>query len=71
MGSRNAIHLVEGYAQTICSAEYYTKIKRCGELIIDTTKISSSQNVFVRQSEPAPVGLGDNDYIFTNWKRKE
>ena len=71
MGSRNAIHLVEGYAQTVCSAAYYTKIKRCGELIIDTTKISSSQNVFVRQSEPAPVGLGDNDYIFTNWKRKE
>lgn len=65
------VNLVEGYIQTICSIDFYSKLKRCSEMIVDSSLTNLAQNVYIRDSEPTPVGLGDNKFIFTNWKRKQ
>lgn len=67
----NNVNIVEGYIQTICSIEYYSKLKKCSEIIVDSNLTNLTQNIYVRDSEPTPVGLGDNKFIFTNWKRKQ
>lgn len=71
MNRHNYINIPEGSIQTICSIDYYSKIKKCSEIIIDTSLVGLTQNIYTRDSEPTPVGLGDNKFIFTNWKRKQ
>jgi hypothetical protein len=71
INKHNYVNIVEGSIQTICSIEHYTKLKKCSELIVDTSLVGLTQNVYTRDSEPTPVGLGDNKFIFTNWKRKQ
>tara|TARA_B100002019_G_scaffold65741_1_gene56456 strand:- start:9362 stop:9859 length:498 start_codon:yes stop_codon:yes gene_type:complete len=56
-------------AQTICSISYLDQIKKCSKIIFNTDIPELTNNIFVRANEPTPVGLGDNKYIFTNWKR--
>lgn len=64
-----AVNSPEIEAQTICSINYIDKIKRCSKIIFNTNISNLTNNIFVRVNEPTPVGLGDNKYIFTNWKR--
>lgn len=71
INKHNYINIPEGSIQTICSIDYYSKLKKCSELIVDTSLVGLTQNVYTRDSEPTPVGLGDNKFIFTNWKRKQ
>lgn len=56
-------------AQTICSISYLDQIRKCSKVIFNTDIPNLTNNIFVRSNEPSPVGLGDNKYIFTNWKR--
>jgi|SRR6056300_717157 len=56
-------------AQTICSIGYLDSIKQCSKIIFNTDIDYLTNNIFIRDNEPMPVGLGDNRYIFTNWKR--
>jgi hypothetical protein len=56
-------------AQTICSISHLDSIKKCSKIIFNTDIPSLTNNIFIRANEPTPVGLGDNRYIFTNWKR--
>lgn len=58
-----------GSMQSICGIDKYTKIKNATHIIVDTNITKYTQNKFTRISEPQPVGLGDNRYIFTNWER--
>jgi hypothetical protein len=65
----NVVNTPDIVAQTICSIDYLSKIRQCSKIIFNTDIAGLSNNIFIRQSEPQPVGLGDNRYIFTNWKR--
>lgn len=64
-----AVNIPDIAAQTICSIDYLDSIKKCSKIIFNTDIPNLTNNIFVRANEPAPVGLGDNKYIFTNWKR--
>lgn len=63
------INKVDIDAQTICSIDYLDNIKKCSKIIFNTDIDYLTNNIFIRDNEPMPVGLGDNRYIFTNWKR--
>jgi len=56
-------------AQTICSIEYLDQIRKASKAIFNTNIPELTNNIFIRSNEPTPIGLGDNRYIFTNWKR--
>ena len=56
-------------AQTICSINHLDAIKKASKIIFNTDIATLTNNIFVRENEPSPVGLGDSKYIFTNWKR--
>jgi hypothetical protein len=64
-----AVNTPDIVAQTICSIDYVSKIRQCSKIIFNTDIVGLSNNIFIRGNEPQPVGLGDNRYIFTNWKR--
>lgn len=63
-----SVGVPEGSMQSICGIDKITKIKTASYLIVDTNITKYAQNIFTRISEPQPIGLGDNRYIFTNWK---
>jgi hypothetical protein len=63
------VNIPVGDMQTITPINMYTDLVTSSHIIVDTNITSYAQNKFTRVSEPQPVGLGDNRYIFTNWER--
>ena len=63
------VNLPELAAQTICTIDKLSVIKKCSKIIFNTQISTLSNNIFVRLNEPEPVGLGNSRYIFTNWGR--
>lgn len=63
------VSVPNGSMQSICGVNQYTKLKTVDHIIVDTNITNYAQNKFTRISEPQPVGLGNNRYIFTNWER--
>jgi hypothetical protein len=63
------VNVPVGDMQTITPISMYTELKTADYIIVDTNVTPYAQNKFTRISEPQPVGLGDNRYIFTNWER--
>lgn len=55
--------------QSICKVSEYFKIKNADYIVMDTSLSNLTENKFTRASEPQPVGLGSNLYLFTNWKK--
>ena len=55
--------------QTITPITMYTTLATADYILVDTSVTPYTQNKFTRVSEPQPVGLGENKYIFTNWER--
>ncbi len=65
----NTIVPVDGnQVQTICAAEYFTKLKRASQIIVDTNLSNYSQNIFQRVNEPSFAGF-THKFVFVNWKR--
>lgn len=58
----------EGYIQTICGKEYLSRIRQCKDLVIFYHK-NNANPIFQLHGEPTPAGLGDNNYLFTMWKK--
>lgn len=58
----------ENMIQTICSKDLYSKLKRCRDLTVVYSTVNANP-VFQLSQEPTSAGLGDNNYIITNWKR--
>ena len=56
-----------GFIQTICHKNYRTPILQAQ----DMTVLNTDQNapIFVLDAEPTPAGLGDQNYIITQWKK--
>lgn len=60
------VNIPDGSIQTICSIKHFQDIVNSSALSID-----SIPNVFYeRATDINPVGLGDLDYIFVNWKKQ-
>lgn len=59
----------DGMIQTICGIDLLPKIKNANRLIVDNNLNGLTRNIFTRDSDPEPAGLGDNQYIFTFWKK--
>lgn len=57
------INLPNNTIQTICSIEHSADIKNASALSINNV----SNILYERASDTNPVGLGDLNYIFTNW----
>lgn len=66
---KSDIKAPEGMIQTICGIELLSKIKNANRLIVDNNLNGLTRNIFARDSDPEPAGLGDNQYIFTFWKK--
>ena len=56
--------------QTICRSIYLPKIRNANELIVDVDLEKYGGYNYQRDSDPNPVGFGDNRYIITMWRRK-
>ena len=63
------VHTADGMIQTIAHMEHISKIKAANRLIVDTNLTGLTRNIYTRQSDPEPAGLGNNHYIFTFWKK--
>lgn len=63
----NNINYVEGKIQSLCSINFYAKIKNASYIIIDTNLEDIALNKYIRDKDPVPVGFGDNSYIITTW----
>lgn len=57
-----------GYIQTICHKDYLSQIRQCKDMTV-IYHSSNSNPVFQLYGEPNPAGLGDNEYLFTMWKK--
>jgi hypothetical protein len=64
------VNIPEGMVQTICLTSLLPKIRNANEVVFDTTLEVYGNYVYERAGDPMPVGLGDNRYIITMWKRK-
>lgn len=64
----NNVNYVDGMVQSLCSINFYAKIKNSSYIIIDTNIQNITLSKYVRHRDPVPVGFGDNSYIITTWK---
>jgi hypothetical protein len=64
------INIPDGSVQSICNITLLNKIKNASEIIFDNNISSLSHFKYERASDPEPMGLGDNRYIATLWKKK-
>lgn len=64
----NNVNFVDGKIQSLCSINYYAKLKNASYIIVDTNIQDITLNRYVREKDPIPVGFGDNAYIITTWK---
>ena len=68
--SANILNIPNGMAQSICGIDLLSKIRNCSEIVLDSSLADYGNYVYERAGDPEPVGLGDNRYIITMWKRK-
>jgi|TARA_R110000744_G_scaffold238416_1_gene355904 hypothetical protein len=59
----------DGVIQTISEKESTPKLKRAKELQTSTDIANYGQHKFERISDPQPVGFGNNEFVFCNWRR--
>lgn len=65
----NAINIVDGMIQTICSVTLLPKIKNAQTLEVDTSLSNYGYYTYKRAGDPQPCGLGEHKYIITMWSR--
>lgn len=63
------IALTNDLIQTICDKTYLSPIANCTEMHIGYPSSGNQPQKFHLFSDPTPVGLGDNNYLFCFWKR--
>lgn len=68
--SAKFINITDGYMQTICKIDLISKIRNANELLVDSALNTYGNYLYERAGDPQPMGLGDNKYIITLWKRK-
>lgn len=68
--SSKSINIPNGMVQTLCHSNLLTKIRNAQDIIMDTNISDYGNYTYERAGDPEPVGLGDNRYIITMWKRK-
>ncbi len=59
----------DGMVQTLCSMGLISRLKKAKEIIVDTNLEKYVRHRFIRDGEPTPIGLGDDQYIICMWKR--
>jgi hypothetical protein len=64
----NNVNYIDGKIQSLCSINFYAKIKNASYIIVDTNLSDLTLSKFVRERDPIPVGYGDNSFIITTWK---
>lgn len=65
-----SISIPDGMMQTISKFVDLTKIQSANTLIVDSNTSYFPSQEYIRDSEPQPIGLGSNDYLYTFWKQK-
>lgn len=68
--SSAVVNIVDGMIQTLCNISHLPKIRNADEIIIDNNISNYGGYTYQRAGDPIPMGLGDNRYILTTWKRK-
>jgi len=68
--SSKSINIPNGMVQTICNISLISKLRNVSDMSIDTNISDYGNYSYERAGDPEPVGLGDNRYIITMWKRK-
>jgi hypothetical protein len=63
------VNVPVGSMQTISKISNFIDVRNANYIIVDTNITNYAQNKFTRITEPQPVGLGDHQYVFTNWER--
>ncbi len=63
------IHAAQGKIQTIAPMGLITKLRNANRLMVDSNLEGLTRNLYSRDSDPEPAGLGSNDYVFTFWKK--
>lgn len=64
------VNIPDGSVQSICNISLLNKLKNASEIIFDNNLSSIGHFKYERASDPEPLGLGDNRYIITLWKKK-
>ena len=59
------VNIPDGSIQTLCSKNYASDLRSCTYLIVD----NYPEIKYERMDDINLAGLGDLNYIFTNWKR--
>lgn len=64
------VKIPDGDVQTLSKIELLPKIRNATEIIFDISLEKYGLYRYERAGDPTPVGLGENKYITTMWKRK-
>lgn len=62
------VEKTENMIQTICSKDLFSRFKRCKDMTVVYSEVNANP-VFKLAEDPTPAGLGDNNYIITNWEK--
>ena len=69
LGVETPVNVPDGVIQTIAKKEITPKLYRAKELQPSITIKNYADARFERISDPQPVGFGNDDFVFCNWKR--
>lgn len=62
------LNIPDGTIQIIAKFSDLSKLQRANTLIVDTSVTYIPNNEYEPLSQPQPIGLGKNDYLFMYWK---
>lgn len=64
------VNFADDVAQTVSRApESHTQLLKCKYIMFDTEIETFKNEQFERSGRPYTLGLGDNQYLITNWKK--
>ncbi len=69
LGISTPVNAPDGFIQTVSKKETIPKLLRAKELQPSIAIKNYVDSRFERASEPQPVGFGNDNFVFCNWKR--
>lgn len=69
LGSSTPVNIPDGFIQTVSKKETIPKLLRAKELQPSIAIKNYVDSRFERASEPQPVGFGNDNFVFCNWKK--
>ena len=63
------VNTADGYIQTLAKKVMTPKLQRAKEIVVATAVSGFFKHRYERAGEPTPIGIGNNEFVLSTWRR--